>query len=275
MVCLENNEKGFTLIELLVVISIVGLLSSVVLASLNAARGKAQTAAGQKFSTSLYSAYGAEAIAMYNFDEAANTPYLDSANSYNLTVNGTVNRDSDTPNRSVSSVKFIGDSNVYLVSANNIPLSPQLNNSWTISTWVKATISSPTELKVFLSFGLPYFGFSNNRFYFSWNSTDVAPQKNIIDTQAVVIGTWYHVAATHSGNNTVMYVNGREVARNSNFNAVSTNLRLYLGRHSVTPFFPFTGFLDDTRIYSQSLVASDIQRIYAEGKDKYMLANNN
>lgn len=36
------TEKGFTLIELLVVISIIGMLSSTILASLNAARSKAR-----------------------------------------------------------------------------------------------------------------------------------------------------------------------------------------------------------------------------------------
>jgi prepilin-type N-terminal cleavage/methylation domain-containing protein len=40
----KSNKKGFTLIELLVVISIIGLLSSIVIASLTSARKKAEAA---------------------------------------------------------------------------------------------------------------------------------------------------------------------------------------------------------------------------------------
>src|SRR5574343_1298092 len=40
----KDSQKGFTLIELLVVISIIGLLSSVVLASLNSSRIRARDA---------------------------------------------------------------------------------------------------------------------------------------------------------------------------------------------------------------------------------------
>jgi prepilin-type N-terminal cleavage/methylation domain-containing protein len=61
-----KNIKGFTLIELLVVVAIIGLLSSVVLASLNGARGKA------RFAQAL--------MMMKSIEEAATLDYNDYGN---------------------------------------------------------------------------------------------------------------------------------------------------------------------------------------------------
>lgn len=63
------KQKGFTLIELLVVISIIGLLSTVALTSVNAARTKAKTAKAREEVSKLY-----QSILRYELDNMAWPP---------------------------------------------------------------------------------------------------------------------------------------------------------------------------------------------------------
>jgi prepilin-type N-terminal cleavage/methylation domain-containing protein len=59
-----RNKRGFTIIELLVVIAIIGLLSAVVLASLNTARAKARNAERQSDIHQIFLA-----LTQYNIDK--------------------------------------------------------------------------------------------------------------------------------------------------------------------------------------------------------------
>ena len=66
---MKNFKKGFTLIELLVVVAIIGILASVVLASLNSARAKGKDASAEASISSIR----AQAEIFYNSNPTANS----------------------------------------------------------------------------------------------------------------------------------------------------------------------------------------------------------
>lgn len=273
---LSSQKTGFTLIELLVVVSIIGLMSSVVLASLNSVRGRAQITAGQKFSTSLYRAYGADAVATYEFDEPSGI-FLDSSNRYNLTPSNSdqVDRNSDTPNGSRYSIRFL-DFNAVDHVRTAAGVNVNVGSVYTLSAWVKQTVNSPGALRIFLSFGPYYMSINSSNFFYVYWLTQGGVAATLTSTSPISLNVWNHVTLTHSGNTSVLYVNGREVRRDSLSTSGVINAPLFLGSHTdPSNRYPFAGLLDDVRIYSQSLVASDVQKLYADTKDKYLLAHSN
>ena len=72
-------NRAFTLIELLVVIAIIGILSAVVLASVNVARENGRLAAGKQFEQNVYHAIGYQEVGQWDFDEASGATALDSS----------------------------------------------------------------------------------------------------------------------------------------------------------------------------------------------------
>lgn len=91
-------KKGFTLIELLVVISIIGVLASIVMASLSSARLKARISNGENFRAQLNTALGDRLAGRWDLNECTGTTVADSSGyGANGTFVGTPVWSTDTP----------------------------------------------------------------------------------------------------------------------------------------------------------------------------------
>ncbi|HEV2783720.1 MAG TPA: beta-L-arabinofuranosidase domain-containing protein [Actinophytocola sp.] len=141
--------------------------------------------------------------------------------------------------------------------------------NFTVAGWVRlATVGawsrvfdfgSGTGSYMFLS---PRSGAGTARFAITTGGAGAEQQINA--PAALPAGAWTHVAVTLSGNTGVLYVNGAEVARNANITLRPASLggtQNYLGRSQYAGDPYLSGQLDDFRIYSRALSASEISAL--------------
>jgi prepilin-type N-terminal cleavage/methylation domain-containing protein len=129
----NNKNKGFTLLELLVVISIIGFLSSVVMASLNSARDKAKIAAGMEYSGYLERTMG-KAID-FKFDDT-NKLLTNSSGNKQANTEGAVSANSDTYNKKGYSLSFSPGAAIIWPSKTDSDFDFE-NKNFAISIWLK------------------------------------------------------------------------------------------------------------------------------------------
>lgn len=277
-----QNHRAFTLVELLVVISIIGLLSSIVLVSVQSAREKGIIAAAQKFDTYNYHAFGADALGMWKFDGVdMNGDKVDSS-SYNNALSfvgssGSINYNPGGNAGGVyntSGIQFNTNVNTDYALA-TIP-NNYVGNNWTISVWVKPTIINGTQ--IFISFSTPYFAYrGGGEFSMSYDGSG-----NAVIDQSREINKWYHILVTYTASPVStdpgvesLYVNGKLIGKHDISQSVGTikGRPIYIGNHS-SATLPFRGVVDELRVYSQSLGISEIQQLYAEGAPRHGIAIN-
>ncbi|MFC5530541.1 DUF5695 domain-containing protein [Cohnella yongneupensis] len=210
----------------------------------------------------------ADQLVRYQFSETSGTSASDSSgNGKTGTLNGGATFAAGQSGNAVA----LNGTNGYVSMPSGIANGA---TSVTISTWVKANslsnwtrifdIGSGTSSYMFLT---PQPGGAGLRFAIT-NSGNGAEQR-ISSTTAFPTGVWKHVAVTLSGSTGTLYVDGVQVATNAsmtlNPSSLGATTQSWLGRSQFSGDPYFNGQIDDFRIYSRALSASEISALAGGG----------
>ncbi|MDD5165652.1 MAG: prepilin-type N-terminal cleavage/methylation domain-containing protein [Candidatus Pacebacteria bacterium] len=276
---LQNSKNGFTLIELLVVISIIGLLSSVVLASLQSARDKGVTGAAIQFEDHTYHAFGASAVAIWGFDEGSGTTISDiSGNNNNLTlITSTDWATAAQAFRGNSALSLPGSGSIHKATISNLKNFSTSNGS--ISFWIKPFDTN--QFKYIFSDSTNHFivmlnieGTLTGSFINLYLGDGVQNRQASGQKISQYVNKWTHVVVTWSGSSFDMYFNGvKQVLTNSTYSAPTVSTSFTVGNDGGGAS-ALSGYLDEMRVYTQSLQTAQVQQLYAEGLKTHSLANS-
>jgi len=266
--------KGFTLIELLVVISIIGLLASLVLVSVNNARESARVAALKQFSASIYHAFGANIIGYWKFDGN-----LDDSSGNNLTLSRNIPLTFNDNGVDGKSAIFNSAPNGYLYSAGKNPKLDSQSGAMTIEFWMNAN-----DTDVLTSCGLvgggqpsstyPFYIYAVRNLdkitvYFYGVSNNLV----LIKTGNIFDGRWHHICAIYDGKGTaVIYIDAEKGTPKTTpgLGGLRKSGELVVGGGAIIT--QYAGSIDELRIYDQALDSAQIEQHYAEGLYKIQLA---
>lgn len=196
-------------------------------------------------------------VAAYSFDEGTGTTVTDgSGNGNNGTIGGAT---WTTSGKYGNALVFDGTSS--LVTVNN-SATLQLSNAMTLEAWVNPSTVSGAWRDVIYK--------GNDNYYLEGTSTGSksAPAVGgtfgtadvvLFGTAALPGNTWTHLAATYDGTTTRLYVNGTQVANQTQTGAITASLNpLQIGGDSIYGQY-FQGTIDEVRIYNLALTATQIQ----------------
>jgi prepilin-type N-terminal cleavage/methylation domain-containing protein len=272
-------KQAFTLIELLVVIAIIGILSGLIIVTMNGATQKATIAKAQVFSNSLRNSLMMNLVSEWKFDGsgvadggAANTAYTQDtwSGTNNCTMPATaptVYSGSSCVSGSCLSFNGLTD---YLNCGNNSNLN--ITGDITISAWIKPNtlLSDRTILRN--GYGINSFTFrqSSGRIGFGYTYSN-GTWVNLYTTNSILTTNFQYVVVTISGISLKFYLDGVNVLGNTtgaNINNRDVGNRFTsIGNDTVNDQY-FGGIIDEIRIYNAAIPISQIKEQYYAGLNK-------
>ncbi len=162
-----------------------------------------------------------------------------------------------------------------------IPNSPGLNlrtGSFTVAAWVKESAFNAGMVIAAKSvggaanstYGWHLAAFSGNMLQLHFSSS--ASFTTISNSTALSTGKWYHIVAVvdrSNINNSAIYINGSSAGSSvsdGGNGSSSTNVQPVAIGNESDGGFPWSGLIDEVRIYDHALSASEVSQLYSLGK---------
>ena len=266
-------KKGFTIIELLVVIAIIGLLSSVVLVSLDlpGKRRQANLAKTLEFSQTIQSAIGDELVGSWTFENVAGgkTPDMSGYNNVG-TIYGASQADGLKLASGVGTGKALSFDGLddYVSMGQILPVDK--TTPFTFSAWAKPSTSSGWRTIVGNDGSYAQIGF------YAYEGGLISFGQNggggwWLMGPAATVGQWHYIVGTFDGANASLYVNGKLEAGPTAKSFTFDHRVSYIGRAFYAGEW-MNGSVDEVRIYSKALTLAEIQKQYAAGAERHNIA---
>ncbi|MFA5086318.1 MAG: LamG-like jellyroll fold domain-containing protein [Candidatus Paceibacterota bacterium] len=285
----KKLKIAFTLIELLVVIAIIGILSGLIVVTMDGVTQKANVARGQVFSNSLRSALMLNLVSEWKMNEGTGQYAVDGWSSINGRLGSTSGADDNDPAWASSGcvngscLDFDG-SNDYVKIDNDQRLNIR-EGSITVSSWVKfKNFASISYSEIFYGGatggGYGYGYMINTSGSICYEIRGSSGVRNFFSINAGLgLNKWYHLVMTFdaSNNNLRMYRDGT-VVDNRTFSdpgdIISASSSFVIGAYGDLTQYFLSAYVDEFRVFAAAVPVSQIKEQYYSGLNSLLSGNS-
>ncbi len=215
----------------------------------------------------------AELIAYYQMDELAWNGTSGEVLNQQGVLHGTafngLTTDRVTParvgNPGTCGYGYLDGVNDYIEIADDPAL--DIDEQLTVSTWIYPTKIPSSGLMTVLSKdeNFEFHVTPSREINWWWNDENGTTRELNSAGANIQVNNWYHIAITYKDGEQVIYINGQESSRNAFANKlIVNNDPLQIGQDQGFPGRYFQGSIDEVKIYSGVLSATEVNEVYLE-----------